>query len=56
MSEEILIIISISLIIFSSPLIAKLLRLPTITVEIMLGAVAAYFAFIVDHAILHLVA
>ena len=56
MTEEILIIISISLIIFSSPLIAKLLRLPTITVEIMLGAVAAYFAFIVDHAILHLVA
>lgn len=56
MSEEILIIISISLIIFSSPLIAKLLRLPTITVEIILGAVAAYFAFIVDHAILHLVA
>lgn len=56
MTEEILIIISISLIIFSSPLIAKLLRLPTITVEIILGAVAAYFAFIVDHAILHLVA
>ena len=38
MSEEILIIISVSLIIFSSPLIAKLLRLPTITVEIILGA------------------
>jgi Kef-type K+ transport system membrane component KefB len=56
MSEEILIIISISLIIFTSPLISKLLKLPTITVEIMMGAVAAYFAIIVDHAILHLVA
>lgn len=56
MSEEILIIISISLIIFSSPLISKLLRVPTIAVEIILGALAAYFAFIVDHAILHLVA
>lgn len=56
MSEEILIIISISLIIFSSPLIAKILRLPTITVEIALGALAAYFAFIVEHSILELVA
>ncbi len=56
MSEEILIIISISLIIFAAPLLSKLLRLPTITIEIMLGAVAAYFAFIVDHAILKLVA
>jgi len=56
MSEEILIIISISLIIFSSPLISRLLKVPTITVEIGLGAIAAYFAFIVEHAILHLVA
>ena len=56
MSEEILIIISISLIIFTSPLIGKLLRLPTITVEIILGSLAAYFAFIVEHSILELVA
>lgn len=56
MTEEISIIITISLIIFTSPLIAKLLRLPTITVEIILGAVAVYFSFIVEHAILHLVA
>ncbi len=56
MSEEILIIISISLIIFTSPLISKILRLPTITVEIILGALAAYFAFIVEHTILELVA
>ncbi len=56
MSEEILIIISLSLIIFTSPLISKLTRLPTIPVEIMMGAIAAYFALISDHAILHLVA
>ena len=56
MTEEISIIISVSLIIFSSPLISKLLRLPTITIEIMLGAIATYFAFISEHAILHLVA
>ena len=56
MSEEILIIISISLIIFTSPLIAKVLRLPSVTVEIILGALAGYFAFIVDHAILDLAA
>lgn len=56
MTEEILIIISISLIIFSSPLISKILKLPTITVEITLGALAAYFAFIVEHSILELVA
>ncbi|AXH13470.1 cation:proton antiporter [Halarcobacter bivalviorum] len=56
MSEEILIIISISLIIFTSPLISKILKLPTITVEIILGAVAGYFALIAEHSILELVA
>ncbi|MGM0519914.1 MAG: cation:proton antiporter [Campylobacterota bacterium] len=56
MSDEIKIIVTISLIIFSSPLIAKILRLPTVTVEIMLGAIAAYFLFITNHAILDLAA
>ncbi len=56
MLEEILIIISISLIIFSSPLISRIIKLPTITVEIILGALAAYFSFIVEHSILELVA
>lgn len=56
MSEEILIIISISLIIFGSPLISKLIKLPTIPVEIILGAVATYIGIISEHAILHLVA
>lgn len=56
MTEEILIIISISLIIFSSPLVSKFLKLPTVTIEIILGALAAYFAFITEHAVLELVA
>ncbi len=56
MLEEILIIVSISFIIFISPLISKILRVPTITMEILLGSVAAYFAFIVDNHIFHLVA
>jgi Kef-type K+ transport system membrane component KefB len=56
MGEEISIIITISLIIFISPLLSRALRLPTITVEIILGAFAAYFAFIVEHPILELVA
>lgn len=56
MAEELSIIISISLIIFSSPLIARTLHLPVITVEIILGALCAYFAFIIDHPILQLVA
>lgn len=56
MTEEILIIISISLIIFISPLISRIVKLPTITIEITLGALAAYLAFITEHAILELVA
>ena len=56
MGEEILIIVTISLIIFTSPLISKVVKLPTITIEIILGALAAYFALIVEHSILELVA
>jgi len=56
MTEEILIIISISMIIFISPLISRLVKLPTITIEITLGAMAAYLAFITEHPILELVA
>ena len=56
MKEEVFIIISISLIIFTSPLISRFLRLPTITIEIVLGAIAAYYLLIFDHPILELVA
>jgi len=56
MSEEILIIITISLIIFISPLISRFLKLPTVTIEIILGVVATYFTLIVNHEIFKLVA
>jgi len=56
MTEEILIIISISIIIFISPLVSKFTKIPTVPIEIMLGAIAVYFSFIVEHSILELVA
>ena len=55
MTEEILIIISISIIIFISPLVSKVTKIPTIPVEIILGALAVYFSFIVEHSIFELV-
>jgi Kef-type K+ transport system membrane component KefB len=56
MTEEILIIISISIIIFISPLVSKFTKIPTVPIEIMLGAIAVYFSFIVENSILELVA
>lgn len=54
--EEILIIISLSVIISVSPLISKMTKIPTIPIEIMLGTLAVYFSFIVEHSIFELVA
>lgn len=56
MTSEILIIISISIIIFISPLVSKFTKIPTVPVEIILGALAVYFSFIVEHSIFELVA
>jgi len=56
MTEEILIIISLSFIIFSSPLISRVIKIPTIPIEIILGAVFVYFSLIVEHSIFELVA
>ena len=56
MSNEVSIIITLSLIIFSSPLISKLLRIPVVPIEIFLGSVAVSFAFIQDNYIFTLVA
>lgn len=56
MTEEILIIISLSFIIFASPLISRVIKIPTIPIEIILGAVFVYFSFIVEHSIFELVA
>ncbi len=56
MGDEILIIISLSVIIFTSPLLSKALKIPTIPIEITLGALAVYFSFIVENSIFELVA
>jgi len=55
-ASDISIIISISLIIFASPLISQLVKIPTVPVEIILGALAVYFSFMSTHYIFELVA
>ena len=55
-ASDISIIISISLIIFAAPLVAKFLKMPTVPIEIILGALAVYFSFMSSHAIFELVA
>jgi len=46
MTDEILIILTLSIIIASSPFISRILKIPTTPVEIILGAVAGYFGFL----------
>jgi len=56
MSNEIAIIITLSLIIFSSPLLSKLTRIPTIPIEIFLGSLAVSTMIISENHIFTLVA
>jgi len=56
MSNEISIIITLSLIIFSSPLLSKITRIPTIPIEIFLGSIAVSLAVIQENYIFTLVA
>jgi len=56
MSNEIAIIITLSLIIFSSPLISKLTKIPTIPIEIFLGSLAVSTMIISENHIFTLVA
>ena len=56
MSNEISIIITLSLIIFSSPLLSKITKIPTIPIEIFLGSVAVSLAVIEENYIFTLVA
>ncbi len=56
MNNEISIIVTISLIIFSSPLIAKFIKIPTIPIEIMLGSIAVSLGYITENHIFDLVA
>ncbi len=55
-ASDISIIISISLIIFASPLISGFIKIPTVPIEIILGSLAVYFSFMSSHAIFELVA
>jgi len=53
---SITIILALSLLIWSSPFIAKILRIPTPAVEIILGSLVAYFGFIGHNEYFDLVA
>ncbi len=56
MANEISIIITLSAIIIASPLISKLVKIPTIPIEIFLGSVAVSFALIQQNHLFTLVA
>lgn len=56
MNNEISIIITLSLIIFSSPLLSKITRIPTIPIEIFLGSIAVTIGMIQENYIFTLVA
>lgn len=56
MSNEILIIVVLSIIIFSSPLISKVIRIPTIPIEMFLGSVAVSIGLISENHLFTLVA
>lgn len=56
MSNEISIIITLSLIIFSSPLLSKITKIPTIPIEIFLGSIAVTVGMIQENYIFTLVA
>ena len=56
MSENVVLIITISLIIIFSPFFAKILKLPTTPIEIILGSVLAYVGFLHDEHLFEIVA
>lgn len=56
MSDNITLITTISLIIIFSPFVAKLLRLPTTPIEIILGSLLGYVGFLHDEHLFDLVA
>jgi len=56
MSNEVSIIITLSAIIFSSPLLSKLIKIPTIPIEIILGSVAVSLSLIEKNHLFTLVA
>ncbi len=53
MSANITLIVSVALVVLLSPFFAKILRLPTTPIEIVLGSILGYFGFIHDEKIFH---
>ncbi len=53
LSANIILIVSVALIVLLSPFFAKILRLPTTPIEIVLGSIFGYFGFIHDEEIFH---
>ncbi len=56
MSGDIVLIISLSLVVMFSPFLAKILRIPTTPVEIVLGAILGYYGFLHDEHLFKLIA
>jgi Kef-type K+ transport system membrane component KefB len=56
MSQDIVLIITLSLVLIFSPFFAKFLRIPTTPVEIVLGALLGYFGFLHENHLFELVA
>ena len=56
MSDNVILIITISLIIIFSPFFAKLLKLPTTPIEIILGSIFGYIGFIHNEHLFEIVA
>ncbi len=56
MTDNVILIVTISLIIMLSPFIAKALRLPTTPIEIILGSLFGYAGFLHDEHLFNLVA
>lgn len=56
MQENILLILTLSLLIWGSPFVAKILRVPTPPIEIILGSFFAYLGFIVESVYFALIA
>lgn len=56
MQENILLILTLSLLIWGSPFVAKMFRIPTPPIEIILGSVFAYLGFIVESEYFALIA
>ncbi len=55
-ADEITLILTISLLLWISPFVAKYFKVATAPVEIILGSVAGYYGFLYEHDILHLMA